>query len=271
MGTWNVPAVAKAAVPVVTVNSKGGNGLIGAYLAAGLKVIVVIEGPYSKTGGVRSLDPVAWAANAVAIYNANPGITAIEELNEPAGSWFWGSNAGSALEAAAYAKLLKATRAAFTANGKAPLLLASFDGGRITSNAWGGLVKAADPLAYTYVDGVTVHPYGDVVNKAASALGGRSHVTEAAQQSGRPVWITELGWPTATGQPPTGDSLQWTEAEQAANITGYIAWARTQPYIAAVTIFMYSDYGTNMWYGIVRNDPSQSHKPSFAALAAVSR
>ena len=79
-----------------------------------------------------------------------------------------------------------------------------------------------------------------------------------AQHPNIPIYVTEVGWPTAVGQPSTGDSFQWTEAEQAQNITNFIDWAKGTGYIADVTIFNYRDYGTNDWYGI--ESASGAHK-----------
>jgi hypothetical protein len=117
-----------------------------------------------------------------------------------------------------------------------------------------------------YCDGVTVHPYGGAKGESGGALGNRRSVEEAHALSGKPVYVTEVGWPTATGQPSTSDSQQWTEAQQAQNITGFVRWARSTGFVAAVDIFGYVDYGSNTLYGIERRD--RSHKPSFAALAA---
>jgi hypothetical protein len=80
--------------------------------------------------------------------------------------------------------------------------------------------------------------------------------------------VTEVGWPTAVGQPPTGDSLQWTESQQASNITGFITWARSLGYVRMVIVFNGVDYGTNNWYGIETS--ARRHKLSYAAVAAAS-
>lgn len=61
--------------------------------------------------------------------------------------------------------------------------------------------------------------------------------------------LDEVGWPTAVGQSSTGDSLQWSESEQASSITNFIAWASGTGYVAEVVYFNYHDYGTNDWYG----------------------
>jgi putative glycosyl hydrolase len=266
MGKWNVPLEAKACVNTVTLPDAAN---AAAYRAAGLGVIAVIIGPYNQ-GGVQALNPDTFAANAVSLVKANPGLIAVELCNEPGGEWFWGAGAGSAGNAAAYATLIRKTRAAFTAAGLTTKLLASFDGGHAGATGWGKAVMAADPGAYSVVDAITMHPYGGTGTKAESALGARQGTTDAHNLSGKPVWITELGWPTAIGQPATGDSLQWTEAEQAANITNFVGWARAQGWIGLVTIFMWADYGSNNWYGVTKSD-GVTRKPSFAALAAVSR
>jgi len=144
-----------------------------------------------------------------------------------------------------------------------PRVLASWDGGEGPSSAFGPGWKALGGLAYT--DGVTVHPYGGSDGGDGGALGGHEDVEVARAASGLPVYVTEVGWPTAVGQPSTGDSQQWTEGQQAENITNFVRWARSTQYVASVLIFNFVDYGSNTWYGIERSD--RSHKPSYAALA----
>jgi exo-beta-1,3-glucanase (GH17 family) len=116
----------------------------------------------------------------------------------------------------------------------------------------------------TYVDGFIVHPYGGTGSRASSALGNRARIEEARALTGGPIYITEVGWPTATSQPSTSDSLQWSEAEQATNITNFIHWCHDTGYVAEVVYFNYHDFGTNSWYGVVRSN--RSHKPSYEAL-----
>ena len=102
-----------------------------------------------------------------------------------------------------------------------------------------------------------------------SALGGRIRVTEAYADTHLPVYVTEVGWPTAIGQPATGDSLQWTESQQAENVTNFMNWARGLQYVGAVVYFNYADYGTNDFYGIVNSNASR-HKLAYQALKAES-
>lgn len=109
-----------------------------------------------------------------------------------------------------------------------------------------------------------VHPYGGTGSRSTSGLGDRTKVESARALTGGPIYVTEIGWPTATGQPATGDSLQWSESEQATNITNFIAWASGTGYVAETIYFNYRDYGTNAWYGIEHADGS--HKPAYEAL-----
>ncbi len=243
---------------------------IAPWTAAGLKVIDDMSGPYN-TGGVSAINATEWAEKAVAWYRANPQASAIEILNEPGNQWIgWGSSAGSQANAAAYDNLLKTVHEMFVANfgSHYPALLASYDGGE-GPTTWGEEMWKADPNVGSYINGITMHSYGGTSSRSASALGSRQHIEQAhSQHPGIPIYITEVGWPTALGQAPTGDSLQWSELEQAANITGFITWAQSTGYIADVTIFNYRDYGSNDWYGI--ESASGQHKLSYAALAAFS-
>jgi hypothetical protein len=66
---------------------------------------------------------------------------------------------------------------------------------------------------------------------------------------------------------PTGDSLQWSEQQQAENITNFVSWSRSLGYVADVTYFNYADYGTNDYYGVV-NSTGTVHKLSYQALKA---
>lgn len=242
------------------------NSAAAAYAGAGYKVIDDIAGHYSSSG-VSAVDPHAVAAEALARWKANPNIAAIEIMNEPGGNWFWGSNAMSETNISAYATMLRVVSEAFAPYGNArPKLLASYDGGGAKEAEWGARwFKLIDPK---WIDGVTVHPYGGTGNRAASALGDRHRVEQAHAGTGMPVWVTEVGWPTAVGQPATGDSLQWSDAEQSANMSGFIKWARSLGYVADVTIFGAHDYGTNNFYGIETS--TGAHKVSYTTLKTLS-
>jgi hypothetical protein len=141
-------------------------------------------------------------------------------------------------------------------------VLASWDGGEGPSSGFGPAWRALGGLRYC--EGVTVHAYAGA-RARYGPLGGRINVEGAHAASGKPVYITEVGWPTAVGHANTGDSQQTTEAQQARNLLSFFRWARSTGYVRMTTYFNFVDYGSNYWYGIVRRNGS--HKPSFAALA----
>jgi hypothetical protein len=191
------------------------------------------------------------------------GATTAEIVNEPGNPYFYGG--GARTDQASYAALIEqANTTLATLGAKAPRLLVSYDGG-YEGDAYGRALLKADPHLASLNIGYTVHPYGGHNNREQSALGGRSRVLEAPH----PVYVTEVGWPTDTAAGPTGDSFQWTEQQQAENITRWIGWTRSLGYVAATVNFNWADYGPNNWYGLVKA-AGFPHKLSYAALAKAS-
>jgi hypothetical protein len=192
----------------------------------------------------------------------------MEVLNEPDGFWFWGSGADNQTNANAYANLVRAAYTTFhnAYGASAPLVLAAYDGSTWGHEWWSSSMD-------NYVDGVIVHPYGGTGSPSQSKLGDRQQVTEAHSYTGKPVYVTEVGWPTAVGQSATGDSLQWPQTntgagtgDQCDNIYNFLRWSRSTGYVNAVYIFGYRDYGTNAYYGVETSDGTK--KPAWNALKA---
>lgn len=273
-GGWGASAFSdiSGAVDAVRLTSKHATDAeVGAAASSG---VTVASWVFGTGGSIASIDPSAYAAEVVAVFKRygrggtfwkgreDLGGSAVEVLNEPGNQGFW-SDPGNY---ASYVKLLKAVHEALAASfpeAIRPKVLASWDGGEGPSGPFGLGWAALGGLAYC--DGVTVHPYGGSQGQDGGALGGHLDVEKARALSGKPVYVTEIGWPTAVGQPSTGDSQQWTEAQQARNITNFIDWARDTEYVPMVIYFNYVDYGTNDSYGIERAD--RSHKLSYQALA----
>jgi hypothetical protein len=262
------------AVKAVRLQSRFANDVeVGGAAAAGVTVASWLVGGH---GTISALDPKAYAARVVALFKRygkggtfwrhrrDLGGQAVEVLNEPGNPNFW----SDPRDYAAYANLLKVTHAALATSFPAairPRVLASWDGGEGPSSGFGQGWARYGGLAYA--DGVTVHAYAGARGRRGP-LGGRTDVEGARAASHKPVYITEVGWPTAVGQPATGDSQQWTETQQAQLISSFFAWARATGYVPLTVYFNYIDYGSNSWYGIERRN--RSHKPSFAALAKAS-
>jgi hypothetical protein len=252
----------------------GGTEIPRTYHGDGIKVIATFPGGVNgsyNSGGVSAINVSDWVNMATSYYASQcAGSTsycpAIEVLNEPFGSWFWGSNADSPQNGAAYARLLQAVHQAFQSKygAGAPKILASYK----PDPWWSGMLSAV-PNITSDIDGVVVHAYGGVGSPASSAPGNRGLVTQAHSVSGRPVWVTEFGWPTALGQSATLDSLQWTQTQQADNIYNFVNWARSTGYVAAATYFNYRDYSSTQWYGVERSNGGSQYakKPGWYALA----
>ncbi len=218
---------------------------------------------FGSGGTISSIEPESYAASVAGMAGAvHPD--AVEVLNEPGNPGFWHDTT----DYAAYARLAKATHEALELlpASSRPAELCSWDGGEGPNSTWGAGIKAAGALRWC--DGVTVHPYGGSSGQDGGALGGHRDVEGAYAGSGLPVYVTEIGWPTAVGQPSTGDSQQWTEAQQAENMTNFANWARGTGYVKMVIFFNGVDYGSNDFYGV--ETASRKHKLSFAALGKLS-
>jgi hypothetical protein len=253
-GTNALPDIKGTGVKAVRLS----HGLIGEakqYKAEGFKVCVI----FGEEGTIGSINPTTYAkevAEAAAAYN----LDAIEVLNEPSGSWFWSDPTNYT----AYVGLCKAAYEAVKKASPSTAVLINWGGGS-TLTEFGEKCKALGVLSYC--DGVVVHPYGGDAGQNGGAAGDRHLVQQAHEQSNKPVWITEVGWPTAIGQPPTGDSQQWTLEQQAANYKSFCQYAVETPWIAAVFFYGYknaADTGSAQ-YGVEMHD-TWTHKLSFAVL-----
>jgi hypothetical protein len=188
------------------------------------------------------------------------GATTAEILNEPGNPYFWSDPSNYS----AYAGLIEAVHNALAVLPEAdqPTLLVSYDGG-FGGDSYGRTLVKTDANLLNLKLGWTVHPYGG--HGSSSAQGNRPRVTEAYADTHQPVYVTEVGWPTAVGKESTGDSLQWSESQQSANIKEFVVWARALGYVNAVIDFNYADYGTNNWYGIV-DTTGTKHKQAYSTL-----
>ena len=227
----------------------------GEIEAAGCSVATVT---FQAGGTIAGRNPQTYAAEVLAYARRHPEVPRIEVINEP-------ELLPDSHDYSGYVALLKASHEALATLPAAqrPKLLASWAPTYGFGRGW----AAAGGLPY--VDEVVVHAYGGSSGQHKGLEGGRELIEQAHAESGKPVAVTEIGWPTAVGQPSTGDSQQWTEAQQAQAITNFVAWARTQSYISLVIYFNAVDYGTNNWYGIERLN--RTHKPGFAALGAAAQ
>ena len=139
-------------------------------------------------------------------------ITTFELWNEP----YYNNGNNGDYNPGRYARLVKAAGAAgHAADPSAKFLLAADNQCALVSGTWVWWIDAlyqAVPDLSNYFDGIAVHPYGsDLTNvqypTPGQAYNGYSQVRrlETIRQqfvnhgaSDKPLWITEIGWPTCT-------------------------------------------------------------------------
>lgn len=233
---------------------------------AGLRVIADFSGPYNHAG-VSALDHAAYVARVLAFVQQTPHVFAIEVLNEPGGDWFWGPQSESQENRESYAQLLIEVHDALVANFGAsrPLELASWDGGHDSSNAWGE-AWSHNATALADVDAVTNHPYGGRSERAHAILGNRRLIEADEAVSHKPIYITEVGFPTGNNY---SDSLLYSEAEQAFALGSFARWAQQTGYVAGVTFYGYRDSHEGGGYGI---ETHRGHrKPAYTVLERLRR
>ena len=147
-------------------------------------------------------------------------LTAVEIWNEPWLHFFWRPNP----EPARYAQLVRTTSAAIKAAQPTIKVLASADIFQMRSDTtqsrdWFRLVLQADPTLFRdHVDVLSVHTYAQNRSPLDKVTAQRwrfdrylmTRDLAAAYNAAKPIWITEFGWTTESGNPEAV-----TEATQA--------------------------------------------------------
>ena len=183
-------------------------------------------------------------------------IHTFELWNEP---YYDNGNDGN-YDPAAYANLVKAAATAGrAADPSAKFLLAAENQVAKVGSSWVWWIDAlyqALPDLNRYFDGVAVHPYGDDLTDLTYPTPGQPYtgyeqirrVASIHQEfvhhgaGDKPLWITEIGWPTCTDG---GSDRCTTQAGQAADLSTVFSYARTiwKSYVQAVFVYGYQDNG----------------------------
>jgi hypothetical protein len=277
---------------------------ISAIRAAGMKIIGILDygnPDYSQLGRLAAMSPLAGGLPPFAVGSAqyfppdNPAdfaryaaasvthyrgdAVAWEVWNEENEGWrFWPPHE----DAAAYARLLCATYPAVkSADPGSPVLF-----GGVFFPAVAGLpgtsgpdfvaqAYAADPNVGRCFDALAYHPYAypftapeldlPVRGSVIGAADAMRSVLRAHGDRSKPLWITEVGWPThdrTYGVP---------ELKQAQYVARMEAVTASQG-VPALTWYTYGDSpdptgGANQeaWFGFFRSDGTR--KPAYGALA----
>jgi len=200
-------------------------------------------------------------------------LTAVQIWNEPWGHWFWKPNPSPA----AYAKLVRAAATAIRAANPNVAILVSGDILQVRTDGaivdWLKNLRAADPGLSTIVDAYSVHPYpyprtyGPDVERTDPRWDYRRVELTRQIDPSLPIWITEVGWATAS----TSDSV--SEATQAKFVVRAVERALGEWGSYVQRVFVYSfdrDSGNTSdregYYGLLRQDGSA--KPSWTDLEA---
>lgn len=110
-------------------------------------------------------------------------------------------------------------------------------------------------------DDLTVHPY----RHALDPLGFKAELERTSEQFGnRPIWITEMGWPSNIGGV--------TERQQAALVSGVYLTGLASPVVRNVSWYNFREDGEDPFYnehhfGLLRHD--MTPKIGYAALATI--
>jgi hypothetical protein len=201
----------------------------------------------------------------------------VELWNEPWGSWFWKPGP----DPAAYARLAKAAAIAVKAASPSVPVLLSGDILQIradgSSAPWLDAVLAADPSLRSVIDAYSTHPYPSPRNRSpldtsmpAAYRFDRAQLTHdvaAKYDADKPIWITEVGWSTATGVP---DAV--SEDTQATYLRDAVTSALGRQAVQRIFVFGWDkssgvsgDREGN--YGLQRADGS--FKPGWSALTSI--
>jgi hypothetical protein len=243
-------------------------------------------------------DPTAYAAYVAAVVHrygphgtfwathpdlSTYAIQTFELWNEP---YYDNGNNGD-YDPASYARLVKAAAiAGRQADPDARFLLAAENQAQHVGNAWVWWVDAlyqAVPDLNSYFDGVAVHPYGTDLTDLSFPTPGLAydgyeqirrveaiHDEFAAHgAANKPLWITEVGWPTCA----SGSVRCTTPAGQAADLTAVFNYARTtwKTFVQALFVYSYDDSHPDPSnpendYGLAYNDGTP--KPALAVFRA---
>jgi hypothetical protein len=197
-------------------------------------------------------------------------VAAYEVWNEPNIDRFWstGANAGQ------YVSMLKPAYTAIkSADPNAKVVF-----GGLSTNDYRFVEDAYAAGAKGYFDVMSVHPYScstspDVVKRDGSGratrdsyLGYREvRASMVAKNDAKPIWFTEFGWSTTTG------NCGVSEATQADYLTKALQLAEQDPY---VEVALWYNFRNNYWnhdsdelearYGLMRTDFST--KPAYQAF-----
>ncbi len=202
-------------------------------------------------------------------------LAAVEIWNEPWGDWFWKPNP----DPAAYGQLVTAAGAAIRSANPTVKIVVPGDPDATRSD--GAPQAWLQPLLSTpnlgaYVDAWSVHPYPDPISNSPQVASPLEYSYQRVSETqsiasgagvSRPVWITEIGWTTASTSGGVSLATQQQYLSQALS-TALGPWRN---YVEHTFVYCWDQDGTNpsdpqQHYGLRNSDGTM--KPAWSAVTA---
>lgn len=224
-----------------------------------------------------TFDDYADAFRFVANRYSAKGVGVFEVWNEPNHSYFWPSGPS----ASAYARMLKAAYPAIKQAAPSATVLA----GAVSQNDWRFVDGIYAAGGAGFFDAVSTHSYpskgpaacwedgtGHLDKNALCSVKELRRVMVARGDSGKDIWIDELGWSTCDDSAPACWDSGFTEAQQADHTLQAFIELEKYPWVKAALQYSFrntyfrgddpTDWNANL--GLLRSDFSK--KPAFAAF-----
>lgn len=223
---------------------------IEGYNSVGTGVVLILD---YATYPLASSNVPKFATRAGKIAQAYQGLNIVYEIwNEPdlPGNFYLGETK--------YAEILNATVPQIKGRG-GKVITGGLGNG---DPSWIARVRALAGGVWGQIDGVGIHPYGATPNPGSQDcdLGGSfnsqlpDYLNRASAAGGKPLWITEFGWPTPN------------QSEQARYNSCFFEAASRSGLVAATILYTWSDAQGSNW-GVVSssNNAKVAHQAFFSA------
>jgi hypothetical protein len=224
---------------------------------------------YYDSGGQPKSDAAVAGFTRYAnwVVGQNPRVQMVEVWNEwdlRAGASSLGGSQGDPVD---YARLASATAGVLKASHPGIKVLVGAMGGDLD---WKWTTTAIQAGMLKQADGISVHFYNHCVgaqnvgaDKAIARADQLRALVDNAGKPGLPIYVTEVGWPTNTGNCPV------SEQDSAVHTARFLLEASVRHWLAGVWFYEFQNGGTDLTsreqnFGVMRYDGSE--KPSGCAM-----
>ncbi|HVW18660.1 MAG TPA: hypothetical protein VHB30_10475 [Solirubrobacteraceae bacterium] len=211
-------------------------------------------------------------------WKANPGLPRVpvrawEIWNEPNLSDYWSARP----YASSYRELLCAAyRAAKAADRGSTVVMAG-----LANDSWRAMAALEKAGVHGCFDVAAVHPFSGRPSNSLKITRLNREALDRGGDAGKPIWLTELTWPSALGKTKNTHGWEVTPAGQAQRLTeAYTLYVRDAKALRLRRIYWYTwaSYDRDspnsfVWSGlrVSRPDGTIADKPAMRALRAIVR